>query len=138
MPRTLSSAKSFSAEGSRDRKVPRNAPRNPSGMLTIAGFFSGNHASFMKSGLTRMSTMLETSPTSKPLTAPVVVKRFQKIEKTMTGRFALAATAKASPTRNATLTDGPSRIAIPIAAAPTTNAVIRATFTSSPGRCSFP
>jgi hypothetical protein len=57
---------------------------------------------------------------------------------TITGRLADAATAKARATRNATLKVGPSTIAIVMDAAPTTNAVIRATRTSSPGERSVP
>ena len=59
-------------------------------------------------------------PSPSPATAPVVLKRFQKSESTITGRLAEAATAKASPTRNATFASLPSRIATPIATAPTT------------------
>ena len=43
-----------------------------------------------------------TRPTTIPEMAPVVLKRFQKIVNRITGRFALAATAKARDTRNAT------------------------------------
>ena len=52
------------------------------------------------------------------MTAPAVLNRLQKIDSTMTGRFADAATANASATRNATFAVGPSTIAIPIAIAP--------------------
>ena len=58
----------------------------------------------MMLGLRMMSTMLLRRPTTRPSTAPVVVNRFQKMESTITGRFADAATAKASPTRKATFT----------------------------------
>ena len=56
----------------------------------------------------------------------------------MTGKFADAATANASPTRNATFAVGPNPIAIVIDTAPTTSAVQRATRTSSPGERSLP
>ncbi len=78
------------------------------------------------------------NPVPNPMTAPRVVNRFQKRDSTITGRLAEAATAKASATKNATLAFGPSRMATPMAMAPTTNAVTRATFTSSPGRRSVP
>src|SRR4030095_1294097 len=41
LARTISSAKRDSASGSRRRKVPRIAPRNPSGILRIPGFSHG-------------------------------------------------------------------------------------------------
>ena len=91
----------------------------------------------MMLGPMRIRTMLASRPTPRPATAPVVLKRFQKIDSTMTGRFALAATAKANPTRKATLTVC-SLIARKIDSAPTTNAVIRATRTSVLGSVSFP
>src|SRR5215467_1383265 len=84
-------------------------------------------------GLTRIRPMEATSPTASPITAPIVLKRFQKIDKTMTGKFAEEATAKAKATRNATFAVGPKRMAIPIATNPTTKAATRATRTSSPG-----
>ena len=78
------------------------------------------------------------SPTASPVTAPTVLNRRQKMDKTMTGKFPDAATAKASATRNATLAVGPSRMAMKIATAPTPKAEIRATSTSSPGLRSTP
>src|SRR5215831_17397863 len=87
----------------------------------------------MMLGLTRIRPMDASNPTARPVTAPAVLNRFQKIDSTITGRFAEAATAKARATKNATLAVGPSRIAITIATAPTTNAETRATSTSSPG-----
>lgn len=63
-----------------------------------------------------------TKPVPNPHTAPRVVNRFQNKDRTITGKFAEAATAKASATRKATLAFGPSRIAIAMATAPTTNA----------------
>ena len=56
----------------------------------------------------------------------------------MTGKFADAATANASPTRNATFAPGPNPMAIAMDTAPTTSAVQRATRTSSPGERSLP
>jgi hypothetical protein len=49
-----------------------------------------------------------------------------------------AATANASPTRNATLKVGPSTIATRIDTAPTTQAAIRATRTVVSGPCGLP
>ena len=84
-------------------------------------------------GLIRINPIEASSPTASPATAPAVLNRRQKIDSTITGRFADAATANASATRNATFAVGPSTMAIAIATAPTTNAEMRATSTSSPG-----
>src|SRR5450755_257055 len=85
-----------------------------------------------------MSPIEASKPTPSPTTAPAVLNLRQKIESTSTGKFADAATAKASATRNATFAVGPSKIAIEIATAPTTKAEMRATSTSSPGLRSTP
>ena len=67
----------------------------------------------MMLGPMKMSTIDPTRPQLQVRhTAPAVLKRFQKMENTITGRLAEAATAKASATRNATLAVGPSRIAM--------------------------
>src|SRR5215475_8924656 len=87
----------------------------------------------MMLGLMRIRPMEANNPVASPVTAPTVLKRFQKIENTIAGRLAEAATAKASPTRNATFAVGPKRIAIRIATAGTTNVQSRATSTSAPG-----
>ena len=50
--------------------------------------------------------MEASNPTESPVTAPAVLNRRQKMDNTITGKFADAATAKASATRNATLAVG--------------------------------
>ena len=50
------------------------------------------------SGESTMSVMALSAPTHMLATAPAVVKRRQKIESRRAGKFALAATANASPT----------------------------------------
>jgi hypothetical protein len=64
--------------------------------------------------------------------APRAVNRGQKSEYRIDGRFAAAAIAKASPTRNATLMPF-AEIPPSTATIPTATAVIRATRTSSRG-----
>jgi hypothetical protein len=71
------------------------------GMMGVAGGSGFGPVSTL--GLRITSTTAEIRPTSMPVTAPAVLNRFQKIVSRMTGTFALAATAKASATRNATL-----------------------------------
>ena len=61
---------------------------------------------------------------------PAVLKRRQKSVRTIDGTLALAATAKARPTRNATFSDFRA-MARTIESAPITPAVIRATRTCS-------
>src|SRR5215470_3191699 len=73
-------------------------------------------------GLITMRPIDAIRPTASPVTALAVLNRRQKIDSTMTGRFADAATANVNATRNATFAVGPSAIAIIIAIAPTTNA----------------
>src|SRR5260370_20219379 len=92
----------------------------------------------MMLGLTTINTSELNRPVARPHHQPFVVNRFQKIDRTSAGRLADAATAKARATKNATLKVGPSTMAIAIDAAPTVNAVIRATRTSSPGERSVP
>src|SRR5436305_9511238 len=87
----------------------------------------------IKLGLTRIKPIEASKPTARPATAPVVLNLRQKIDSTITGKFAEAATAKDKATRNATLAVGPRRMAMLMAIAPTTKAEIRATRTSSPG-----
>ena len=66
----------------------------------------------MMLGLMMISTIELTSPTASPATAPAVLKRRQKMREHDHRQIrADAATAKARPTRNATLTVGPSLIA---------------------------
>src|ERR671915_1616162 len=64
------------------------------------------------------------------VTAPVVLNRFQYSEYSNVGRLAAAATAKASATRNATLSPR-AKIDSTIATAPITKAATRAACTSS-------
>jgi hypothetical protein len=45
-----------------------------------------------------VSTSALISPTQPPMTAPRVVRPFHNMERSSTGKFALAPTAKASPT----------------------------------------
>ena len=66
-------------------------------------------------------------PTSTPVTAPVVLKRRQVSASSSAGKFALAATANASPTMNDTFSPAPPRIAMKIASAPIATAAMRAT-----------
>src|SRR6266540_5248975 len=89
-------------------------------------------------GLMMINTIEANNPVPSPATAPFVLNRLQKRERTITGRLADAATAKASATRKATFAVGPSTIATRIATPPTTKAVTRATRTSSPGERSVP
>src|SRR5919108_3267958 len=89
-------------------------------------------------GPTRIKAIDEINPTARPVTAPAVLNRFQNIDMRITGKFAEAATAKASATRKATLAFGPRTIAIAMATIPTTKALMRATITSSPGWRSTP
>lgn len=95
-----------------DRSVPAMAAIKPIGMEMMPGLASGNNGSptniaapstgDQTLGLRNTSNKELTSPTNMPVTAPVVLKRFQNTVKTMMGRLALAATAKASETRKAT------------------------------------
>ncbi len=77
---------------------------NPIGIETIPGFSSGKIArSPIASGLNAMSANEESSPQNMPAIAPVREKRRHVSARTITGTFALAATAKARPTKKATL-----------------------------------
>ena len=71
------------------------------------------------------------TPTSTPVTAPVVLKRRQVSASSSAGKMALAATANARPTMNETFRPSPPITAIAIAIAPIATAAIRATQTSS-------
>src|SRR5439155_2089418 len=78
-----------------------------SGTETSAGLSYGNGAapSFRVAvhtpGLSATSPTDEIRPASDPLTAPLVVRSGQTIDNRMTGKLALAAIAKTSPTMNA-------------------------------------
>ena len=63
----------------------------------------------MMLGLIMIRTSDASKPVASPATAPVVLKRFQKSESTMTGRLAEAATANASATRKATFASLPEQ-----------------------------
>src|ERR687896_1278210 len=75
--------------------------RGSMGMIGVAGGSGFGPVNTL--GLRMTSTTAEIRPSSMPVIAPVVLNLFQKIVSRMTGTFALAATAKASATRNATL-----------------------------------
>src|SRR5215213_10140099 len=91
-------------------------PRMPRGTENSAGYTNGKMGSMgmigvsggsgfgpvITLGLSMIRTTQEIRPTRMPITAPVVLNRFQKIVSRITGTLALAATAKASATRNAT------------------------------------
>src|SRR5215210_1568332 len=92
-------------------------PRKPRGTENSAGYTNGKMGSMgiigvnggsgfgpvITFGLRMIRTMQENKPTSMPVTAPVVLNRFQNMVSRITGTLALAATAKARATRNATL-----------------------------------
>ncbi|CJN27676.1 Uncharacterised protein [Streptococcus pneumoniae] len=97
-----------------DSTVPSHAPRKPSGMEIIPGLDSGMSGSPVKIappagshtlGLIDTSTSALIRPVRLPHKAPEGLNRFQKTVNTISGRFALAATANASATRNATFKD---------------------------------
>ena len=77
-----------------------------------------------------MSARDATSPETIPAMAPPRENRRHESESRMTGTLALAATANAKPTRNATLNPR-SAIESAIDSAPTTTAVARATKSGS-------
>jgi hypothetical protein len=83
-----------------------------------------------------------TSPTATPTSAPVVLNRRHTTESRSAGKFALAATEKARPTRNWTLNSSPASSASTMATAPIPAAAIRATAisarSSSRPRCTTP
>jgi hypothetical protein len=62
-----------------------------------------------------MSAIELTSPTATPTSAPVVLKRRHVSASRSAGKFALAATANVSETRNWMLKPLPARIAIAVA-----------------------
>src|SRR3712207_9548523 len=74
------------------------------GSMVIIGVAGGSGFGPVNTlGLMMTSTTAEIKPTSMSVIAPVVLNLLQKIVIRMTGTFALAATAKASATRNDTL-----------------------------------
>src|SRR5271169_1046906 len=85
--------------------------RNAAGIEKIAGEVYGNQAlpfgklntASQMPGLPTVNTTARTSPTKPPKRAPRVVRPRQSIDSNRTGKFALAATAKARPTMKATL-----------------------------------
>src|SRR5690349_13937877 len=93
-------------------RVPTAPARNANGIDTMPGFDSGQNAKFASgnievaapetTGENTISRIADPSPAYMLHSAPRVVKRFQNSEYTIVGRFADAATAKASATRNAT------------------------------------
>src|ERR687893_3283188 len=87
--------------------------RGSMGMIGVAGGAGSGPVNTL--GLMMTSTTAETRPRVMPVMAPAVLNLFQKIVSRMTGTFALAATAKARATRNATFRL-PSGIARTIAA----------------------
>ncbi|MNC63305.1 hypothetical protein D3C75_1134200 [compost metagenome] len=82
---------------------------NANGIAKIAGplnEFIGVSEIFNVSTQTALDKIIKvtavTRPTTPPTTAPRVVKPFQNIERTNTGKFAHAATENAKPTMKAT------------------------------------
>src|SRR3954471_4008669 len=65
-------------------------------------------------------------PTSTPVTAPAVLKRRQVSASSSAGKLALAATAKARPTMNDTLSVLPPPMAMAMAIAPMSTGATRA------------
>ena len=82
-------------------------------------------------GLTITRKIELTTPSTTPVIAPVVLNRRHVSASSSAGKFALAATANASPTMNETFRPEPPMIAMTIAMMPIANAAIRATRTSS-------
>ena len=82
-------------------------------------------------GLTITRKIDDTTPTTTPVIAPVVLKRRHVSASSSAGKFALAATANARPTMNETFRPEPPMTAMMIAMMPMANAAIRATSTSS-------
>ena len=78
-----------------------------------------------------ISPIAETTPTTTPVTAPVVLNRRQVSASSSAGKFALAAIANARPTMNETFRPSPPITAIAIAIRPIDAAAMRATTTSS-------
>src|SRR5690606_8626004 len=115
---------------------------NASGIDTMPGFDSGHQAKFASgniavgepdtTGENTISRIADASPTYMLHSAPRVVNRFQNSEYTIVGRFADAATANASATRNATFCLCASTQPT-IATGPIRTTVRRATRTSEPG-----
>src|ERR1700732_790488 len=110
--RTSISAVSAGSGDSREVNVPTIPRMNASGIDTIPGLAKGNHAKSEclsidvgepdTAGEKTISTIVEISPPYMLHNAPLVLNRRQYSEYRIVGRFAAAATAKASATRNAT------------------------------------
>ena len=77
------------------------------------------------SGLMITSRIELNTPTSTPVTAPVVLNRRHVSASSSAGKLALAATAKARPTMNETFRPAPPMTAIAIAIAPIATAAMR-------------
>jgi hypothetical protein len=116
--------------------VPSQQHRKPIGNENSAGLESGTGEPSPSgpghtAGLSAIRISDAARPPSTPTTAPVVLKRGQNSAHSSAGRLALAATAKASPTRIDTLKPSPAAIATPMASIPRPIAATRATRTSS-------
>lgn len=106
---TSTSSNFFASAFSLETSVPIIAAKNPSGIEMMPGLVSVMRGSPTKMaapasgdqtfGLIATRIRELSKPTSIPVTAPVVLNRFQKIVNKMIGKFALAATAKASATK---------------------------------------
>ncbi len=81
-------------------------------------------------GLKMVSTTAQIRPAKPPTKAPRVVSPFHSIDSSSTGKLALAATAKAKPTMNATLIFS-NRTPSTMATMPSTTVVIREARTSA-------
>ena len=119
--------------------VPSQQPMNPSGIDTMPGLASvqpiGEPVSVSTPGHTFGETITRkialTTPNRTPVTAPAVLNRGHVSASSSAGKFALAATANASPTMNETFSPSPPMTAIAIAITPIEIAAMRATTTSS-------
>src|SRR5919107_3983045 len=78
-----------------------NGKMGSMGMIGVSG--GSGFGPVITFGLSMIRTTQEIRPTRMPITAPVVLNRFQNMVSRITGTLALAATAKARATRNATL-----------------------------------
>src|SRR5215217_573491 len=77
-----------------------NGKMGSMGMIGVSG--GSGFGPVITFGLRMIRTMQEIKPTSMPVTTPVVLNRLQNMVSRITGTLALAATAKARATRNAT------------------------------------
>src|SRR5699024_1252793 len=101
--------------------------KKPKGILIKPGFVNGKiAASPIIGGLNKINNTVTLVPVNMDATAPFVLKRFQYIEKIITGKLELAPTAKAYVTNCATLKFF-AKIPRMIETTPITKAVIRAT-----------